>query len=488
MDKNEFGKLSIIVACSFLLHLAFITSHPFYLDEALYAEMIWEMEDHPTLVPMFFGYEAGWKPPMFFWTFAAATALTQQIFSNPEFAYRLPNVLFAMANVVLFHLLARKWLGKETAPYATAFYAFSALFLYTNERLLIDTLAVTFILGSICAYVELRGARRFALGGALLFFAVLTKSVVGFIVPAVAVAYFIQHERRELLNPVFILSLAAIPLALGVHYFSLSPEAAQGIFFRDMGGKVVGDGAELVERVGSSFMSGLSFLNALLVLSAAGLLLRWRENYAMAAWYALAVFPLLGGAFMAWYFYAVLPPMAFFATLLMAHDPKTGKTNIDGFFKFVFALVIGINILVSLLWFERLMDIGELKMVGEFLEGKKNVAFVGSYGAAASAVVYKALGERAENGSAEDFGWVIVPMNSINDTMIRDFALDYRTSKYEANEEDFERLFWSGEIFRKKTGVERFDWLVVSGPSKPEISCYSQVFMGDDLAIYQREC
>lgn len=487
LERGETSRILLLLVCSFLFHLIFIAAHPFYLDEVLYTGMIDEQKEHLTLVPTYLGYEAGWKPPLFFWVFSFITKISALMSNSFELVYRLPNILFAMANVVLAYLVFRKALGKEGAYFAAALYAFAFVFVYTNERLLIDTFATTMILASIYFYTgEAKGWKKFAPGGLFMFLAFLSKSFVAFVIPAVAVAYLFQNRRKELFSAAFIVSLAAIPLALGIHYFSLEKSVADEVFFIDMMGKLGKEG-QFMERLGGTVNTLFVFLNILLVASIAGFAYSWKENYAMSAWFALGLLASIGSYMLPWYFYAVLPPMVFFAIRFMQRDPGSGKCVMDDFFKFVFVLAVGINILLAYAWFNFLVEVGEEKTVGLFLAGKGNVAIIGDYGPASTVIAYKLLEEKGKYGERQDFGWIIIPKAGLNGEILLDFMLDYRTDKYEVNEENFVRLFWTQEIFRKKTNASDFEYVVVSGAVQPEAGGYEKIYSGREIAVYKKD-
>lgn len=489
INDDELAKVLTLVVVCFLIHMAFISFHPFYLDEALYVEMISEQQDHLTLVPTYLGYEVGWKPPFFFWAFAPLTKMISLLSNNVEFIYRMPNIMFGMANALLVYLIFRRCMKREEAYFAAAFYAFSALFIFTNERLLIDTFAMTIMLASISVYTN--GApedwKRFPLAGILMFLAFLTKSVVAFVIPVVAVAYLLQKERNALSNPYFLVSLAAIPLALGLHYVSLPADQAQDVFLKDIAGKLDSTNS-FFGKIGGSLNMALVFLNFLAVMSVPGFAYFWREDYSMSAWFVLSLFPLLGGYSMPWYFYAVLPPMAFFSAKFMQRDPQTGKMKIDHFFKAACLFMVAMNILIAYLWFGFFLDIDEERTAGEFLAGKQNAAIIGYYGPASIITAYKLMEERKKTGKIEDFGWVIIPQDKINETVMLDFMENYSTAKYKTNEENFARLFWTNEIFRKKTGSTDFEYLVASSSLQPEIECYEKIYSGKEVAIYKKVC
>ncbi len=488
MEKRELLALIAIIGCSFLFHLAFISSHPFYLDESLYMRMIAEQQEHLTIVPTYLGYEAGWKPPLFFWVYAFITKISAWAGNTLELVYRLPNILFAMANIALVYLIFRKNLGKDETFYATAIYAFSFIFVYTNERLLLDAFSMTPMAAAIYFYTDAKEGKikAFALGGFLTFLAFLAKSVVAFVIPAAVIAYFFQHDRKTLFNPWFIASLAiAIPAALGIHYFGLEKNAAEGIFAKDILGKLSNENS-FENRIGISLLTSLVALNVLLVAPVLGFWHFWKENYLMSAWLALGIFAFLGGSMMPWYFYVVLPPIVFFTVKSMQRDPKTGKLAMDGVFKLIFALIITVNVIIAYIWFCVLIDLSEEKTAGKLIVNKENVAIIGEYGPASIVLAYKLGEEQMRYGETRDFGWIIVNMEAGGEELIRDFAGDYWTGKYEVNEENFARLFWTKEIFRKKTGVEKFDYLVISGFTQPEIEGYGKIYSGKQIAVYRK--
>ncbi|MFA5077844.1 MAG: glycosyltransferase family 39 protein, partial [Candidatus Micrarchaeia archaeon] len=455
-DRTGLIVLAITLVCSFFVHLAFMSMHPMYLDEALYAKMVMEQQEHLTMVPTYLGYDVGWKPPLFYWVFSFLTRITSALASNVDFIYKFPNIMLGMVNIALTYWILRRRLDAELACMAIPLYAFCALFIYTNERVLLDPLTMVFILGGICAYTAEAsyGKKRFLLGGMMLLLAILTKSVVGLAVPAIAIAHLYQNERKTLRNPWFLISLLVIPLGLGVHYFSMKPDMAKDIFFIDIGGKL-GAGNGMMEKIGGSFGGVFTFLNVLLVAAAVGFIKFWKEDYAMSVWLALGVFTFIGGSGMPWYSYVIVPAVVLFAAKSMQSD-SNGKMRRDAFFVFLILFVIAINLLILCVWyFGTQGGLNEAKLVGEFIAGKPDVMIVGTYGDASIVTAYK-LTEENVVGRAGDFGWVVIPAVMMNETNMSDFVENYTTSKYTVNEVNFARLFWTSEIFRKKTGIEEF--------------------------------
>ncbi|MGV8176335.1 MAG: ArnT family glycosyltransferase [Candidatus Bilamarchaeaceae archaeon] len=498
MEKDEIKILIGIICISFLIHLSFLYAHPFYSDEALYVKMISEQQGRLTLLPTYLGYETGWKPPFFFWVFAYLTKATDMISNNIEFIFKLPNILFGMLNIVLLYLIFRKFLEKEECLFAAAMYAFSTIFIYTNERLLLDTFFMCFALLSIYLYVSsaARPPLRFASAGLMLFFAIFTKSFVGLMVPIVAVAYLLQNDKKTLRNPWFILSLISIPLAFGIHYFSMPSNLANSIFLVDMGGKVATTAGTLYSTLVSSFISLLIFGNILIIGAVIGFRYRWNENWMMSAWFMLTAILLLSTGFMQWYYYAVLPAFVFFTLRAIQYDPqkKTCEKKPDIFFKAIFVAVIIVSLFVAYFWYNcgNEQAFGDAKFAGQLVAGKSDVLFVGQYHTNVVAIAYKTMAEARNSSSVRDFGWVLIPRGMVNESndMSKVFISNYMTEAYSVEEDGMSSMFWREFIFRKRTNITDFQYVVIALGMDEHLSIpgYDNIFEGNMISVYKKGC
>lgn len=466
-DGLEMKVLAIIIAAT-LLKILLVHVHPLYLDECLYAEMIDEQLEKPSLMPTYLGYPTTWKPPLFFWAYALPTAALKVIIADIELAYRLPGILLGALNIWLVFLIMRKIAGEKPALYATLFYALCPIVAYTELRLLIDPLAGALVFGSIYLSLDQENQKGIWAGAALAFLAALTKSLVALVIPVAIFAHWAGKGKISLGRSV---PLAAAPFGVLAGYGILAycaPHLAQGEIQFDLFERVFGE--DMLNSLGLSYANAFGFGHALLIFAALGFWNWWRKEPLMSAWFALLAFPLLGSQGMAWYFYIFVPVLAYFAVLGLGLDRKSGKEIYDDLFKFVVACILVLDLAALFLWYFYVAPglLGGEKEIGLFLIGKENAVFIGDYQPTVTAIAYKTLNERMLYGKYLDFGWVITDRNETSDArlgMALDFAKDYHTDKYPVDERDFASLFWVAKNFRLPANVSEPDYWVIGMPN-----------------------
>ncbi|MFH0817716.1 MAG: glycosyltransferase family 39 protein, partial [Candidatus Micrarchaeota archaeon] len=222
---NETTKrLIAIFTFALLLRVVALDASPFYRDEALYAEVIDEMLGGGGIAPHYWGLVVSWKPPITFWFYSAFIALLSPAGLPTEFLYRLPSaILGAICSVLVYLIVKEAREGDDLALVSSVAYAGSALALFVNRMLLVDSLLLLFTLSSILFYLKANGrAKLLFFGGLLAGLAVFTKTIAGLFAPVVAIVYFAFYERKTLFNSNFLISLIGVPLAFIV-LFSLIP-------------------------------------------------------------------------------------------------------------------------------------------------------------------------------------------------------------------------------------------------------------------------
>lgn len=458
----------MVLAAALLIRLLLIHAHPLYLDECLYSEMVEEQLHAPSMVPTYLDLPASWKPPVFFWVYAVPVALLKYATSDIEVLYRLPNIFLGLLNALLVYLLFRKIGGETAGLYAMAAYALCPLVIYTDLRVLIDTMNTTWILASLYFYFDGPQSRNILLGAAFAFLAAMTKSVVAFIIPAIVLAHYWQKKQ---LSVPFAVSLAAVPIGIALQYVILAhfvPNLAGEEFTFDVLGKVYKEGAgtDYTSNIEASYGNAFVFVHALFIAAALGLWRLWKKDLPLAVWVALTVFPFIASVGMIWYFYPFIPVLAYFSVKAIAYDPHTKTERYDAFFKLVFAMFIAINIAILYLWYGTQPNLFKNeKQIGEYLVGKNGTVFIGDYQPTITAISYKTLNERQKYGSYLDFGWVILARNDseANQTLTtRAFAANYATDAYDVDQQDFAKLFWRFKMFRKQSNITEPRY-VVSG-------------------------
>ncbi len=450
---------------------------PFMQDEAIYAIMIDEQAANPTLIPTFLGYPVSWKPPLFFWTYSVLSQTPLPL----ELSYRLPSIVFGLATImILFHLLRNLGISRNITFFSLIVFIFSYPTLYAHVALLTDSMLFFLISSSLYLYSEKRlGDWRFLAAGALAFLAFWVKLVIAFIIPVLAVAYFLTMERKTLQNRSFILSLLAVPAAFVLHFMVYyNAGLAEELYISVIRGHLLSQKKMLgpLETILESLYVLFEGAGIWLALSIFGFWKYWRDNLVMTAWYLLSIFPLLGGGFMPWYFLPVFPAIAFFAVKLLLI--WKGRERADAlFWAFLISAILLTSGLTTLIYHELHGRFIPQKEAGLFLVDKENVAVVGSYDPAI--LTYKMLNEE----EPKDIGWLLGPQN-ISKEQVTEFANDYYSDKYEVSEGSFSPIFINSEIYRKDTNITDFDYVVTVWRGRIDVDG-DLVFNHSEINIYK---
>ncbi len=139
------------------------------------------------------------KPPLYYWVAAGSARL----FGRSAVALRLPNALYALAGALLVGALAAAVAGRAAALAAgvamgTLYLAYRVEIWVATDALLMLSVAGA-LLGCYRGLVAARGWRKlgwYALMHAFLAVGFLTKNVVAWIVPGLALLVFVVWERR----------------------------------------------------------------------------------------------------------------------------------------------------------------------------------------------------------------------------------------------------------------------------------------------------
>lgn len=203
----------------------------FVPDETRYAEIPREMRiTGDWVVPRFNGWDYFEKPVLGYWLIA----VSQEVLGETPFAVRLPSALAAGVSALAILLL---WGHKSKHPDAIAPVAAVALFLTTPLVYGCGTYAV--LDGPFSAFVTLAmalffrgdqelspGCKRWYLAGfgVASGLAFLTKGLLGFVLPGLAIgAYLVAQRRiRDLLRlpwlPLIMAGAVVLPWAVAVHH------------------------------------------------------------------------------------------------------------------------------------------------------------------------------------------------------------------------------------------------------------------------------
>jgi 4-amino-4-deoxy-L-arabinose transferase-like glycosyltransferase len=202
--------------------------------DAAHAMVSQEMlQRHDFIVPYMDGLRYLIRPPMHFWLVAAS----YRLLGETEFATRLPLALAMIGMVLLTFEFGRRFFSRRAGLYAALAVATSlGLFIFT--RVMIPEAIYAFAFEGIF-YLFLRawtGSLDPRIGcwgaAALCAVAVLTRALIGFLFPAMAIVAFITLVRgwgrwREL----HLFSSAAIFLAIAAPWHILAELRAPGFFW-----------------------------------------------------------------------------------------------------------------------------------------------------------------------------------------------------------------------------------------------------------------
>ncbi|MFA6530984.1 MAG: glycosyltransferase family 39 protein [Candidatus Micrarchaeia archaeon] len=493
--RAEILFIAIMVVLYFVLRLPFLTTLPLMKDEVLYSLMVEEQISHPTIAPTLFGYDMPWKPPVFFWVYGAMIGLLKEVGlagGMPiEAIYRYPSLLFGAINLLLVYFLMKKMIGNTAILFLSTFvYNVILLNIYLSNTALIDTLTLTFVYGAILCYLHSNRSKWLYLAAwILVVLAFITKLFLALVAPAVAVAYFLFADKKRLLDWKFLASLTAPIVGALLFYLIFSDASIQsGVYGSDIFGKI-GETLTYAQRLGQSFYTLFMTTNVWFAMGIFGAVKYWKTNRAMAIWLLFIIFPLLAAPLMPWHFAMILPPLAYFSACVFAYD-KT-RVKIDTFtIMIILAMFMVSLVFITSFYWGYAETYSYEKQAGDLLVFKSNVLVIGEY--APTIIAEKALTEQKLNGKYDDFGWIFLIKNdnetennsAVVERLIKDYWADPKTGLKIYNG-DFSRMFWGEGIFRKNTGIEKFDYVVVTGTEYANVLVNgTQIYNRANIAIY----
>ena len=316
--------ISVLFLLSLAIRLYYLPSIPLTGDEAVYAEIIDEFLRNPTLVPHFMGRIVAWKPVLGFAMYSAVIyAFRAMLPQMPvEVAYRIPSLVFGVFSTLALYFLVRRLYNEEAAFLSSFIFTINVISIAISEKLLLETPVLFFLLLGVSLYIEGERDRKYmyyaGFVGALLF---LTKSIIAFLLPALAIAYYIGNKKigeSKETGRAFLLSLSAVPLAMLLYaliFFMSAPIGKGGditisyiydLFFRVYG----------TSEQPTLLLNTVEFLKLTLPWSTllfAGFLtlkLSRREDRFIFIWLTLMLVLLGATQFYHWYYLLVLPPFS----------------------------------------------------------------------------------------------------------------------------------------------------------------------------------
>lgn len=205
-------------------------------DEGRYAEIPREMIEHGDWVTPRLNYvEYFEKPPLFYWLVAMAF----RAFGTSEGSARLVPALAGLATIAVSYFLAHRLFGRRAALVSAATLATAPLFFVFSQALVIDmlmTLLITACLAAIWGAREDPEGRGWPIVVACTAaLAVLTKGLIGLVLPGLVIVLLVPLERdwrllRSLLRPAPAVAFLAIAAPWFILMAARHPEFLREFF------------------------------------------------------------------------------------------------------------------------------------------------------------------------------------------------------------------------------------------------------------------
>lgn len=269
------GKVALVVAAAFVVYALLAASSSFWdRDEPRFAQATVEMlASRDWIVPTFDGELRADKPILVYWLMAPAVAAL----GATGLAARSVSILAALAALLLVAHLARRWIGRTSAPLAAAILATSPLFLVEGTLATTDALLLVFVTGAVAAWAGGFGGRidvaRALVLGLCLGGAQLAKGPVGLALPVLAILVahvLLRRARTEPRPPVGLGRALAVAVPIGIALFlawAIPANARTGGEFlrRGLGHHVVERVSTPLEGHGGNFFLALPFYVPVLI-------------------------------------------------------------------------------------------------------------------------------------------------------------------------------------------------------------------------------
>ncbi|MFI4890459.1 MAG: glycosyltransferase family 39 protein [Steroidobacterales bacterium] len=202
MSNARFNRYLAPAAITFtVLWFALLAWRPLYdPDEGRYAEIPREiLSGGDWLIPHLNGLVYLEKPPLQYWL----AALAFEAFGQSELIARLWTGLFGYLSLWLIFAIARRLWGSEAALKAVTLMAGSILFVLLGHQLTLDMTLSFWLLATLSCFVFAQteparsgAARAWMLGcWAAMALAVLTKGLIGVLIPAATLAIYVLWQR-----------------------------------------------------------------------------------------------------------------------------------------------------------------------------------------------------------------------------------------------------------------------------------------------------
>ncbi len=221
---RDYFCLSVILG---ILFFSFLGARPLSTpDEGRYVEIPREMVvsgDYVT--PHLNGLKYFEKPPLVYWIEAVPIKLG---FFN-EFAFRFPIALFALLGCLVVYGLSRHFYSRRAGLWSAVVLATSLLYYALSRIILLDLVLTVFMTSGLLSFFagikEDRGLTRrkwLAFSAISLALAVLTKGLVGLLIPLGIIAVWITvFNKWSLLRPLYLPTNLLLFLAIALPWHIL---------------------------------------------------------------------------------------------------------------------------------------------------------------------------------------------------------------------------------------------------------------------------
>jgi 4-amino-4-deoxy-L-arabinose transferase-like glycosyltransferase len=223
--KKTLDRPALVFCALLCLMITGLGLRPFSTpDEGRYVEIPREMvASGEWVVPHLNGLPYFEKPPLVYWIQACAL----KCFGASPFAMRLPLVWVAFLGCLLVYAFVRAHQGQRAALLSAMILGLSPLYFYLSRFLILDLFLSVFMMAALLSFFMTTRTPRpiyFILYGVFLGLAVLTKGLVGLILPGSVILAWVILERRWAMfylafYPLALLSfmIVAVPWHLWVH-------------------------------------------------------------------------------------------------------------------------------------------------------------------------------------------------------------------------------------------------------------------------------
>ncbi|NQS89348.1 glycosyltransferase family 39 protein [Patescibacteria group bacterium] len=196
-ERITFFVLMLFVVFLFVWHLGDIV----IVDEdaAVYVRVAREVLQTKDWITLHFNGQAWFdKPPLCIWL----TALSIKFLGMNEFAFRLWHILFGIGGIIITYIIAKELFDQRTARFSSLILATTAQYFYQVRSPLQDV-PLTFFIGlSLCFFLFFIKQKRYFFLYLLwlsLSLAVLTKGLVGIVLPGLIIAFYVIFAKKLVL-------------------------------------------------------------------------------------------------------------------------------------------------------------------------------------------------------------------------------------------------------------------------------------------------